>query len=126
MCGGQDGLGDNGSGADDGGDGLGNHVSSWESSSADNQWGMDSADSMVGDDASETTGSSGSDSQNGGENSLWENSTCNFQLIHPLFIPPPFQSHPMFVPVPLLILLAGNRHTVQSSILSSPALSLVE
>lgn len=79
--GGQDRLGDDGSGADDGSDGLGDHVGSWQGSGvAENHWSRDWADPVVSDDPGETTRGSGSDSQNGGEDSLWENSTCSMIL----------------------------------------------
>lgn len=77
-CGGQHGLGDDGSGADDGGNRLGDHVGSWcQSSVRDDQGSRNWAGCVVSDDASETTRGGGSDSQDGGENSLWENSTCD-------------------------------------------------
>lgn len=71
--GGEHGFGDDGSGADNWGDGLSDHVGSSQSRGmAENHWSRDRANSMVTDDAGETTRSSSSDSQNGGENSLWE------------------------------------------------------
>ena len=73
-CGGQHGLGDDGSGADDGGNRLGDHVGSWCQSSRvrDDQGSRNWAGCVVSDDASETTRGSGSDSQDGGENSQLE------------------------------------------------------
>lgn len=72
-------LGDDGSGADDGGNRLGNHVGSWRRGGVrDDQGSVDRGDSVVSDDAGETSRGSGSDSQDGDENSLWEKQHVRF------------------------------------------------
>ena len=71
-------LGDDGSGADDGGNRLGNHVGNGRRGVRDDQGSVDRGDSVVSDDAGETSRGSGSYSQDGDENSLWEKQHVRF------------------------------------------------
>ena len=92
---GQHSLGDDGSGADDGGNRLGNHVGNCRGRVRDDQGSMDRANSVVSDDAGEASRGSGSDGQDGDENSLWEKQHVRFlKLLLPSFLflsttPPP-------------------------------------
>lgn len=70
-CGGEHGFGYDGRGADDGCDGLGDHVGGGQRRSvAEDQRGGDRSYRMVGDNTGQTAGCGGSDGQDGGENSL--------------------------------------------------------